>query len=102
MQTHLPIPMGRGFLHLAAVMDWASQAVLSWRLSNTIDASFSVGALEGALARFGKPEIFNPDPGGQFTSAAFTDVLKRLTSKSLWMAAAAGWIMSSSSVCGAR
>ena len=70
------IPMDRGFLYLVAVMDWASRAVLSWRLSNTMDASFCVGALEEALARFGKPEIFNTDQGSQFTSAAFTDVLK--------------------------
>jgi putative transposase len=71
------IPMGRGFLYLVAVMDWASRAVLSWRLSNTMDTSFCVEALEEALARFGKPEIFNTDQGSQFTSAAFTNVLKR-------------------------
>jgi putative transposase len=56
-------------------MDWASRAVLSWRLSNTMDVSFCVSALEEALARFGKPEIFNTDQGSQFTSAAFTSVL---------------------------
>src|SRR4249919_3384195 len=55
------IPIGRGFLYLVAVMDWASRAVLSWRLSNTMDASFCVEALEEALARYGKPEIFNTD-----------------------------------------
>jgi putative transposase len=71
------IPMGRGFLYLVAVMDWASRAVLSWRLSNTMDTSFCVEAIEEALARFGKPEIFNTDQGSQFTSTAFTDVLKR-------------------------
>jgi putative transposase len=71
------IPMGRGFLYLVAVMDWASRAVLSWRLSNTIDTSFCVEALEEALARFGKSAIFNTDQGSQFTSAAFTDLLKR-------------------------
>jgi putative transposase len=71
------IPMARGFLYLVAVIDWASRAVLSWRLSNTMDTSFCVEALEEALARFGKPEIFNTDQGSQFTSAAFTDVLKR-------------------------
>ena len=53
------IPIGRGFLYLVAVMDWASRAVLAWRLSNTMDTSFCVAALEEALARFGKPEIFN-------------------------------------------
>ncbi len=69
------IPIGRGFLYLVAVIDWASRAVLSWRLSNTMDSSFCVAALEEALARFGRPEIFNTDQGSQFTSAAFTGVL---------------------------
>jgi putative transposase len=69
------IPIGRGFLYLAAVIDWASRAVLSWRLSNTMDASFCVTALEEALARYGKPEIFNTDQGSQFTGSAFTGVL---------------------------
>lgn len=69
------IPIGRGFLYLVAVMDWASRAVLSWRLSNTMDSSFCVTALEEALARFGRPEIFNTDQGSQFTSAAFTGTL---------------------------
>ena len=69
------LPMGRGFLYLVAVMDWASRAVLAWRLSNTMDVSFCVSALEDALARFGKPDIFNTDQGSQFTSAAFTGTL---------------------------
>ena len=69
------IPVGRGFLYLVAVMDWTSRAVLAWRLSNTMDASFCVSALEEALARFGRPEIFNTDQGSQFTSTAFTKVL---------------------------
>src|SRR4051812_8723820 len=69
------IPIGRGFLYLVAVMDWASRAVLAWRLSNTMDVSFCVSALEEALARFGRPEIFNTDQGSQFTSAAFTGTL---------------------------
>jgi len=69
------IPIGRGFLYLVAVIDWASRAVLSWRLSNTMEASFCVRALEEALARFGKPEIFNTDQGSQFTSSAFTGTL---------------------------
>lgn len=69
------VPIGRGFLYLVAIMDWASRAVLSWRLSNTMDVSFCVEALEEALARFGRPEIFNTDQGSQFTSAAFTGVL---------------------------
>ena len=69
------VPIGRGFLYLVAVMDWASRAVLAWRLSNTMDVSFCVSALEAALARFGRPEIFNTDQGSQFTSAAFTGTL---------------------------
>lgn len=71
--TYLPI--GRGFLYLVAIIDWASRAVLAWRLSNTMGSAFCVAALEDALVRFGKPEIFNTDQGSQFTSAAFTGVL---------------------------
>jgi putative transposase len=66
------IPMARGFLYLVAIIDWASRAVLAWRLSNTIDSGFCVAALEEALLRHGKPKIFNTDQGSQFTSAAFT------------------------------
>jgi len=69
------VPIGRGFLYLVAVIDWASRAVLAWRLSNTMDVSFCVSALAEALARFGRPEIFNTDQGSQFTSAAFTGTL---------------------------
>jgi putative transposase len=69
------IPIGRGFLYLVAIMDGASRAVLAWRLSNTMDTSFCVSALQEALARFGRPDIFNTDQGSQFTSAAFTGVL---------------------------
>ena len=70
------IPMRRGFLYLVAIMDWATRKVLAWRLSNTMDAGFCVAALEEALARFGRPEIFNTDQGSQFTSQAFTSVLR--------------------------
>jgi len=70
------IAMRRGFLYLVAIMDWASRKVLSWRLSNTMESVFCVATLEEALARYGRPEIFNTDQGSQFTSAAFTDVLK--------------------------
>jgi putative transposase len=70
------IPIGRGFLYLVAIIDWASRAVLAWRLSNTMDGGFCRAALEEALARFGKPEIFNTDQGSQFTSAAFTGMLQ--------------------------
>lgn len=70
------IPMAKGFVYLIAVVDWFSRRVLSWRLSITMDTAFCVEALEEALARHGKPEIFNTDQGSQFTSVAFTDVLK--------------------------
>ena len=70
------IPMARGFCYLVAIMDWASRKVLSWRLSNTLDASFCIEALEEALMKYGKPGIFNTDQGRQFTSDAFTDILK--------------------------
>lgn len=71
------VPIGRGFLYLVAVIDWFSRAVLTWRLSNTMDTAFCVDALDEALARWGKPEIFNTDQGSQFTSAAFTGRLTR-------------------------
>ena len=70
------VPVGAGFFYLVAIMDWASRAVLAWRLSNTMDTSFCLEALEEALARFGKPEIFNTDQGSQFTSQAFTGALE--------------------------
>lgn len=70
------IPMRRGFLYLVAIMDWATRRVLSWRLSNTMDADFCVDALKEAMAKFGKPEIFNTDQGSQFTSSAWIDVLR--------------------------
>ena len=63
-------------MYLVAVMDGYSRRVLSWRVSNTLDSAFCVEALEEALARYGAPEIFNTDQGAQFTSEAFTDVLK--------------------------
>jgi putative transposase len=71
------IPMAKGFLYLVVIMDWVSRAVLAWRLSNTLDADFCVEALEEALARYGRPEIFNTDQGSQFTSDDFTGTLKR-------------------------
>jgi len=69
------IPMRPGFLYLVAVMDWHSRKVLSWRLSNSMDAAFCVEALKEALTRYGSPEIFNSDQGSQFTSTEFTEVL---------------------------
>lgn len=71
------IPMPHGFLYLVVVMDWYSRKVLSWRLSNTMDAGFCVEALEEALARYGAPEIFNTDQGSQFTSVDFIETLKQ-------------------------
>jgi putative transposase len=70
------IPMRRGFLYLVAIMDWATRKVLAWRLSNTMEADFCIEALREAMARYGKPEIFNTDQGSQFTSFEFTRVLK--------------------------
>ena len=69
------LPMARGFSYLTAVMDWASRRVLSFRVSNTLDASFCIEALEEALERYDAPEIFNTDQGAQFTSEAFTGLL---------------------------
>jgi putative transposase len=71
------VPMARGFVDLAAVVDWSSRRVLAWRLSITLEVAFCVEALEEALARYGRPEIFNTDQGSQFTSLAFTDVLTK-------------------------
>ncbi|WP_425373209.1 IS3 family transposase [Klebsiella pneumoniae] len=71
------IPMARGFVYLCAVVDWFSRKVLSWRLSITMEAAFCIEAVEEALARHGRPEIFNTDQGSQFTSIDFTAVLKR-------------------------
>ena len=68
--------MAKGHVYLAAVVDWFSRRVLSWRLSTTMDSSFCVDALEEAIETYGTPEIFNTDQGSQFTSANFTDVLK--------------------------
>ena len=69
------IPMARGFVYLAVVLDWFSRRVLAWRLSITMEAAFCVETLEDALARHGKPEIFNTDQGSQFTGAGFTGAL---------------------------
>lgn len=71
------IPMRKGFLYLVAIMDWATHKVLSWRLSNTMDAEFCVEGLQVALIRYGAPEIFNTDQGSQFTTPRFTDVLEQ-------------------------
>ncbi len=70
------IPLRRGYLYLVAIMDWYSRKVLSWRLSNTLEADFCVDALEEALTKYGPPEIMNTDQGSQFTSWEFTQTLK--------------------------
>lgn len=70
------IPMRRGFMYLVAVMDWHSRKILSWRVSNTLESEFCIEALEQALLRYGKPEIFNTDQGAQFTSRGFVGLLE--------------------------
>ena len=71
------IPLARGFMYLVAIMDWYSRKVLAWRVSNSMESSFCVEALEEAIENYGTPEIFNTDQGSQFTSDDFTSVLKR-------------------------
>ena len=96
------IPMARGFLYLVAIIDWYSRYVLSWRLSNTLDADFCVDALKEAL-RKGKPDIFNTDQGAQFTSEAFTGLsLSSTASESAWMERGATTTTCSSSGCGGQ
>lgn len=70
------VPVQRGFLYFVAIMDWATRRVLSWWLSNTMEAGFCIEALDEAIARYGRPEIFNTDQGGQFTSDDFTGRLR--------------------------
>jgi len=70
------VGMSRGYMYLVAIIDWHSRKVLSWRLSNTLESDFCVEALQEALSRYGRPDIFNTDQGSQFTSTAFTQVLK--------------------------
>ncbi len=70
------LPMARGFCYLVAIMDWFSRKVLAWKLSNTLDSSFCVEALEEAIDNYGCPEIFNTDQGSQFTAEVFTDTLQ--------------------------
>lgn len=71
------IPMAKGFVYLAAVIDWHTRRVLAWRMSISMETDFCIDAVEEALQRYGKPEIFNTDQGSQFTSLAFTDLLKQ-------------------------
>jgi len=71
------IPMQKGFMYLVAIKDWYSRAILSWRLSNSMDVSFCIDALQEALQKYNSPEIFHTDQGSQYTSPAFTDILKQ-------------------------
>jgi putative transposase len=103
------IPMAKGFVYLVVIMDWVSRAVLAWRVSNTLGADFCVEALEEALSRYGRPEIFNTDQGSQFTSDDFIGTLKRhevmisMDGKSLpsRKRGAGAWTTFSSNGCGA-
>lgn len=85
------LPMAKGFAYLVAIMDWHSRKVLSWNISNVMDTDFCIAALKEAIHRYGAPEIFNSDQGSQFTSTAFTDVLKQhairisMDGKGRWM-----------------
>ena len=97
------IPMARGFVYLAAVVDWFSRRVLAWRLSITLEAAFCVEAVEEALARHGRPEIFNTDQGSQFTShGVHRRADSRTRSRSAWTARAPGATTCSSSGSGDR
>ncbi len=98
------IPVQKGFLYRVAIMDWATRRVLSWRLSNTLDAGFCTEALLDLEApeRYGRPEIFNIDQGSQFTSLEFTSVLKDSGVAISMDGRAAAWTTPSSSACGVR
>ena len=101
------IPMARGFVYLVAIVDWFTRRVLAWRVSISLDAEFCIEALrealEEALARYGRPTIFNSDQGSQFTSTAFTAVLLlHERSPSAWTGKAAGATTCSLSASGAR
>jgi putative transposase len=71
------VPMARGFVYLTAVVDWFSRKILAWKLSITLDTAFCIEAVDEALQNYGRPEIFNTDQGSQFTSIAFTDLLRQ-------------------------
>ena len=96
------IPVQPGFLYLVAVMNWATRRVLSWRLSNTLDARFCTEALTEALERYGRPEIFNTDQGSQFTSLEFTSVLKDAGVAISMDGRGSAWTTSSSGASGAH
>jgi putative transposase len=90
------IPMAKGFCYLTAIMDWASRKVLSWRLSNTLDNSFCIDALEEAIGRYGTPDIFNTDQGASSLPSTLRRFFLRTAYASAWTAGAAGWTTSSS------
>ncbi|WP_324292331.1 DDE-type integrase/transposase/recombinase [uncultured Martelella sp.] len=92
--------MARGFVYLCAVIDWFSRRVLSWKLLITLETAFCIEAVEEALGRYGKPEIFNSDQGSQFTSIDFTGVSKMPRSRYRWVAREHGATMSLSNGCG--
>jgi putative transposase len=96
------IPMARGFAYLAAVADWFSRQVLSWRLSIAMDVDFCLEAVKEALARYGRQEIFNTDQGSQFTSEAFTGLLRANAIAISMDGRGAGGTTCSSSACGGR
>ena len=96
------MPMARGFIYLAAVVDWYSRRVLAWRLSITMEAAFCVEALEEALARHGKPDVFNTDQGSQFTGGDFTGVLLKAGWPSAWTGKGLGGTTCSSNGFGDR
>ena len=85
------IPMRRGFLYLCAVMDWSTRRILSWRLSNTLSTDFCIDAVQEAIARFGKPEIFNTDQGCQFTDHAFVELITKIHGIKLSMDGKGAW-----------
>jgi transposase InsO family protein len=84
------LPMRRGFIYLAAVMDWATRRVLAWRVSNTLTADFCVEAVEEAIARYGKPEIFNTDQARNSPATPLRRCCMATAWRSAWTAAAAG------------
>ena len=96
------LPMARGFVYLAAVMDWATRRVLAWRVSNTLTTDFCIEAVEEAIALYGKPEIFNTDQGSQFTSDDFIICCTATAWRSAWTAGAAGGTTCSWNGCGGR
>ena len=96
------VPMARGFVYLAAVVDWYSRRVLAWRLSITMEAAFCIEALEDALARHGKPDIFNTDRAQKITARSSPPCCAKPGSPSAWTARAPGGITSSSNGSGAR